>query len=394
MGQRGEVARIVVFRRSPLDLLRLLNNFDGPNLMSSSDPDPQPEPFNQPLAPLLIKEEEKSRRKSRPKAVMAELPDATSVDGSQGVGSGAGGSSVLAKVERLARPGADEGKVVPRWKFWKRSRKREEEIDTLRRGATEMVDLMRSIRDHLEGGHADRDGILKSLSPLPTAVESLKSMSDRQAETGRTLEGLHKTLEQRANRDGLLLKSLNRMGTTMSHVEDTFGKLDRTLLGMDQSNQNTARNMELLGDRMADTGQFMNESFAQLRDAEREFTNYISQSARRSGIAMVAVCSLLVLSVVAVGFMFRENRNLLAAVQQNGALVVQVPARGEGSETGHRLAGTDGVVAPTEARRMEELGDERDETQGNPAEAEDRMIVPAQTGGSILLPIIEPGGDG
>ena len=362
--------------------------------MSSSDPDPQPEPFNQPLAPLLIKEEEKSRRKSRPKAVMAELPDATSVDGSQGVGSGAGGSSVLAKVERLARPGADEGNVVPRWKFWKRSRKREEEIDTLRRGATEMVDLMRSIRDHLEGGHADRDGILKSLSPLPTAVESLKSMSDRQAETGRTLEGLHKTLEQRANRDGLLLKSLNRMGTTMSHVEDTFGKLDRTLLGMDQSNQNTARNMELLGDRMADTGQFMNESFAQLRDAEREFTNYISQSARRSGIAMVAVCSLLVLSVVAVGFMFRENRNLLAAVQQNGALVVQVPARDEGSETGHRLAGTDGVAAPTEARRIEELGDERDETQGNPAEAEDRMIVPAQTGGSILLPIIEPGGDG
>ena len=43
---------------------------------------------------------------------------------------------------------------------------------------------------------------------------------------------------------------------------------------------------------------------------------------------------------------------------------------------------------------MEELGDERDETQGNPAEAEDEMIVPAQTGGSILLPIIEPGGDG
>ena len=264
----------------------------------------------------------------------------------------------------------------------------------MRRGATEMVDLMRSIRDHLEGGHTDRDGILKSLSPLPTAVESLKSMSDRQAETGRTLEGLHKTLEQRANRDGLLLKSLNRMGTTMSHVEDTFGKLDRTLLGMDQSNQNTARNMELLGDRMADTGQFMNESFAQLRDAEREFTNYISQSARRSGIAMVAVCSLLVLSVVAVGFMFRENRNLLAAVQQNGALVVQVPARGEGSEAGHRLAGTDGVAAPTEARRMEELGDERDETEGNAAEAEDGMIVPAQTGGSILLPVIEPGGDG
>ncbi len=353
--------------------------------MSLPESEPQPEPFNEPLAPLPRKEGENSRRKGRPKAVMAELPESGQANrgesGSQAK-SRADGPSVLGKVERLGGEGGDRAEVIPRWKFWKRVGKRNEQAETLRQGATEMVELMRSIRDHLEGGHVDRDGILKSLSPLPTAVESLKSMSDRQAETGRTLEGLHKTLEQRANRDGLLLKSLNRMGSTMSHVEETFGKLDQTLAGMDQSNQSTARNMELLGDRMSDTGQFMNESFAQLRDAEREFTSYISKSTRRSGMAMVAVCSLLVISVIAVGFMFRENRNLLTAVQQNGALVVQVPSQAPASRTGQNLVdhrGRAGQVEVGEQEGKEQLPSLLD--SGDP------ILYPVETEMPRLFPI-------
>ena len=299
--------------------------------------------------------------------------------------------SVLGRLERLDDGVGKESPPVPRWKFWKRPSKREQQLDTLRQGATEMVDLMRSIRDHLEagGGNIDRDGILKSLSPLPTAVESLKSMSDRQAETGRTLEGLHKTLEQRANRDGLLLRSLNRMGTTMSHVEETFGQLDRTLSGMDQSNQTTARNMELLGDRVADTGQFMNESFAQLRDAEREFTSYISRSTRRSGIAMVAVCSLLVISVLAVAFMFRENRNLLTAVQQNGALVVQVPQEVIKRDAPQSLAVIDEQMKQVEDGSGDSDHETTSQTRG-PGVAGPDEIVPVETDGSGFLSINKP----
>ena len=217
----------------------------------------------------------------------------------------------------------------------------------------------------------------------------LKSMSDRQAETGRTLEGLHKTLEQRANRDGLLLRSLNRMGTTMSHVEETFGQLDRTLSGMDQSNQTTARNMELLGDRVADTGQFMNESFAQLRDAEREFTSYISRSTRRSGIAMVAVCSLLVISVLAVAFMFRENRNLLTAVQQNGALVVQVPQEVIKRDAPQSLAVIDEQMKQVEDGSGDSDHETTSQTRGSGVAGPDE-IVPVETDGSGFLSINKP----
>jgi len=319
------------------------------------------------------------------------MPDEVS-DSSEGAARpGREEPSVLGRLERLDDGVGKESPPVPRWKFWKRPSKREQQLDTLRQGATEMVDLMRSIRDHLEagGGNIDRDGILKSLSPLPTAVESLKSMSDRQAETGRTLEGLHKTLEQRANRDGLLLRSLNRMGTTMSHVEETFGQLDRTLSGMDQSNQTTARNMELLGDRVADTGQFMNESFAQLRDAEREFTSYISRSTRRSGIAMVAVCSLLVISVLAVAFMFRENRNLLTAVQQNGALVVQVPQEVIKRDAPQSLAVIDEQMKQEEDGSGDSDHETTSQTRG-PGVAGPDEIVPVETDGSGFLSINKP----
>ena len=319
------------------------------------------------------------------------MPDEVS-DSSEGAARlGREEPSVLGRLERLDDGVGKESPPVPRWKFWKRPSKREQQLDTLRQGATEMVDLMRSIRDHLEagGGNIDRDGILKSLSPLPTAVESLKSMSDRQAETGRTLEGLHKTLEQRANRDGLLLRSLNRMGTTMSHVEETFGQLDRTLSGMDQSNQTTARNMELLGDRVADTGQFMNESFAQLRDAEREFTSYISRSTRRSGIAMVAVCSLLVISVLAVAFMFRENRNLLTAVQQNGALVVQVPQEVIKRDAPQSLAVIDEQMKQVEDGSGDSDHETTSQTRGSGVAGPDE-IVPVETDGSGFLSINKP----
>ena len=354
--------------------------------MSLTESETQSEPFNEPLAPLPRKKGDKSQVLGRPQAVMAELPPSGQVDVEKDAKqrkTGKDGLSVFAKVERLGRGKSDRAEVVPRWKFWKRSARRNEQAETLRQGATEMVELMRSIRDHLEGGHVDRDGILKSLSPLPTAVESLKSMSDRQAETGRTLEGLHKTLEQRANRDGLLLKSLNRMGSTMSHVEETFGKLDRTLAGMDQSNQSTARNMELLGDRMADTGQFMNESFAQLRDAEREFTSYISKSTRRSGMAMVAVCSLLVMSVVAVGFMFRENRNLLSAVQQNGALVVQVPSPSTPTSAAvQNIAENRVPVGNTPARAGQRI-----ERPPGSSDVDDDKSYPVETESPRLIPI-------
>ena len=90
--------------------------------MSLSESEIQSEPFNEPLAPLLQNKGEKSQRKGRPKAVMAELPPSGQIDGGKPSNNGEGGKdgpSVLAKVERLGRGDGDRTEVVPRWKFWK-----------------------------------------------------------------------------------------------------------------------------------------------------------------------------------------------------------------------------------------------------------------------------------
>jgi len=361
--------------------------------MSDAAPPLEPDPFEETLAPLPTKEDEDSVETSKPKAVTAEA----SPEGSQygeGVEPGQGRrSSVLARVERLDRDAEDAAETTiptePRWKFWKRPNKRDRQLDTLRQGATEMVGLLRSIRDRLEGEHSDRKGLMKTLTPLPVAVESLQSMSECQAETGRTLTGLRKTLEQRAEKDGLMIRSLDRMGHTMTHVEETFEKLGKTLTGMDQASQLSAKNMELLGERVSDSGRFMNESFVQLREAERDFTNYLSRTSRRSGMAMAAVCSLLVVSVVAVGFMFRENRNLLTAVQQNGSLVVQVPRNEPKAEASHRLA-----LFDEQLRQVDDGIQEPDrEIVTKPGDLEAggaEEIVPVDTEATGLLSISKP----
>lgn len=288
-----------------------------------------PDPFNEPLAPLPAVAKDQAEAVGKPRAVEAQAPV---MEPEKYLPPEEDCEPVVerAAVERIESEGEltmESSPSAPRWRFWKRPRKRDLQLDTLRQGAAEMVSLMRSIRDHLEGEQGEREGIRRSLSPLPLAVESLKSMSENQANTGKVLGELRTTIERRAEKDTVFIKSLNRIGSTMANVEETFSLMDRTLSGMDQSNLQAAKSMENLGERVSESGRFMSETFARLRDAEREFTDHITRSSRRGNFAMMGLCSILLLSVMAVGFMFKENRELLTAVQNNGALVVQVPIR-------------------------------------------------------------------
>jgi len=282
--------------------------------MKTSETDHGAEPFTEPLSPL----------------------PATQENPEEGGGEARGGEKAKPAVLRteLIREGGvpatrKEGRR-PLWMFWKKRRPqpdpRSEQLETLRHGTAEMVRLMRSIRDHLAGERAERRGLSESLSPLPVAGESLRSMSESHAVTGRMLGELKTSMERSAEKDGFLLKSLNRIGETMNKVDETFGGMDRTLGEFGKSNQRTVQAMEELGRRVEDSDRFMNETFARLREAEREFTDYVSRASRRGTFAMVSVCSMLLLSIVAVGFMFKENRELLTAARANGPLIVQVPA--------------------------------------------------------------------
>lgn len=347
------------------------------------------DPFEEPLAPLPAPPPTgEAHSPNPPEALAAEGPEAPrdSLPHSEAVVD-------RGPVERLQRlepePGAETTvsqvqETAAGWKFWRRPKKRDRQMETLRQGASEMVSLMRSIRDHLADESGDRAGLKKSLTPLPISVEGLQSMSESQADTGKMLGELRTTIERRAEKDSILIRSLNRIGSTMSNVEETFSLMDRTLAGMDQSNQRTSKSMEMLGDRMSDSGRFMNETFAQLRDAEREFTDHITRSSRRSGMTMAAMCCMLLLSVLAVGFMFKENRRLLTAVQQNGALVVQVPRASDSPKEVVIFEDLDqvddGIEEPD--REIVEKPDEVD--------LKKKEVVPIDTDGKGLLSVNKP----
>jgi hypothetical protein len=284
---------------------------------------PESDPFHEPLEPLPAGwREEGGEGGGRPELVEMEperfLPPEDEQEGGLAEAEVTPAEVEYAVAERLQ---------PPRWKFWKRPSKRDRQLETLRQGASEMVGLMRSIRDHLEAERGDREGLCKTLSPLPVAVASLKSMSEHQADAGRVLGELRTTMQRRADHDTVMIESLNRIGETMGRVDETFHQMDRTLAGIDRSNQRSLGTLQKLGERVEDSDRFLNETFARLREAEREFIDYVGRSSRRSGFAMMALCSILLMSVVAVGFMFKENRELLTAVQRSGSLVVQVPER-------------------------------------------------------------------
>lgn len=292
-----------------------------------------PVPFQEPLEPLPVPPEGEATRPTEAPTAVETSSTLVMEPETYLPPEGEDEDEMVAIVEKgeiqREEVDSDEASCRPlsRWKFWKRPSKRDQQLETLRQGACEMVGLMRSIRDHLEVEQGDRDGLRKTLSPLPVAVESLKTMSEHQATTGKVLGELRTTMERRATHDGELLESLNRIGETMSHVDGTFARMDQTLSGIDRSNQRAMATFQQLGERVEGSDRFMNETFARLRDAEREFTDYVTRSSRRGLLAMTSVCCVLMVSVLAVGFMFKENRELLSAVQRNGALVVQVPEK-------------------------------------------------------------------
>lgn len=341
---------------------------------------PDQDPFNEPLSPLPTmppkRESTQKPEAVKPSVAMdpekilpAEDPEPTNVLP----------MAETEMVDTVLLPEESREPAPPRWMFWKRRSKRDEQMETLRQGAAEMVGLMRSIRDHMNEESTDRKGLKESLSPLPVAVEHLKEMSAHQADTGKVLGELRDSIDRRAEKDAMMVKSLNRIGNTMSHVEETFGLMDRTLHGIDRSNQRTVSTMQKLGQRVTDSDRFMNETFERLRDAEREFTEFITKNSRRSNYGMMALCSILMVSVVAVGFMFRENRELLATVQQNGALVVQVPR----AEPDNRRMALFEELDQVEDRG---IGEPVREIAGNPTP----VSVESAEGESAVEPVIEP----
>ncbi|NNC88747.1 MAG: hypothetical protein HKN82_09855 [Akkermansiaceae bacterium] len=305
--------------------------------MKSLDPFSQEEPFSEPLSPLPSTPEAEPSPKGKDGDAQVQLT-ATAPAEAKGDGD--------AKLE-IQQPKARRG-----WKLWRRGPSpREQQLAVLQQGCSEMVGLMRSIRDHLHHEHSEREGTKKSLSPLPLAMESLNTMKESQAQTGVMLGELTTHVARSRKNDEMLLSSFERFNTTMGGAAETFGSMDRTLKTFEKTNHRSLQTMQALGQRVEESDRFLGETFARLRDSEREFSERLGKSAKRSALATVSMCALLSVTVAILAVAFHEGNAQLAQIdsQSMRGWIARTPQFQDGRDTAvalEDLGRDDGIDEP------------------------------------------------
>lgn len=181
--------------------------------------------------------------------------------------------------EALA-PSAAGGR--PWWKFWARPR-REHQVQALQAGYFELLELVRSIRQHLDGESNNRADFKDAISPLPVALRSMESLSESQKQIVTALNTLQGSVERSETRDREVLGSMR--------------ELNGTLGGIDRTNQRTAETMDRLGDRLGDSEARMLDLFAQARETEKDFSNQLVSLQKRTFFVTIFLGSLLAAAI-------------------------------------------------------------------------------------------------
>jgi hypothetical protein len=171
-----------------------------------------------------------------------------------------------------------EGFSLTRQRFIARLRKgskRDQQIAALQAGYTELLELIRAIRGHLDNQAQSQDKLLNMLQHLPDAVDGLKGVGRTTEQQAEVLELLRKQLESSVDHDDKLVDSMNRF--------------NETLAVMDQTSRSSAETMSRLTDRT--------------RDSEEQLRGMLERSEKRL-VALISVLGVVTLLVVAAGIYF------------------------------------------------------------------------------------------
>jgi hypothetical protein len=149
---------------------------------------------------------------------------------------------------------------------------RQQQMATLQQGFTELVDMTRSIRDHLDTSVQTQRALLESLRHLPDAVESLK--------------GVGKATEQQTETLSVLRKQLESAARSEEHMVESMRGFSQTLKLMDDLSKHTSNTVSSMADRT--------------RESEEMLQTILERSERRL-VAIIAVLTVLTLTVLGVG---------------------------------------------------------------------------------------------
>ena len=134
--------------------------------------------------------------------------------------------------------------------------RRDQQIQTLQSGYVEMLDMMRSITNHLDRQAQGQDQLLKTLDHFPDAVEGLRNVGKATEQQTEVLGMVRTQLETNAAHEHEIIKSM-----------EGFNK---TLNLMDETSRNTA---STIGDLVEST-----------RDSEDELRAMLERSEKRSAL--------------------------------------------------------------------------------------------------------------
>lgn len=209
--------------------------------------------------------------------------------------------AVLASAPERELP-AEPAPGSPRWMFWKRPSKREQQMAVLKEGCEEMVGLMRSMKATMEQTQQERVGVKASLSPLPVAVASLRSLSKTQEKTGEILSELKTCVEQSARRETRVAESLGTFNETMASV-------GRTFLGLEKRSERSLDAMQQLSRRVEESDRMFKEIFDRMQSSEHEFSEQMARASQRGAFATVSACALLSLAIIFMTVSMNQQRH-------------------------------------------------------------------------------------
>jgi archaellum component FlaC len=228
--------------------------------------------------------------------------------GGDGVsGDGVGGGAVagtqttplLSKVQRAGN--AQPQAIEPRGWFFRPGARRDAAITRLQEGFGNLSDLMSSIRDNLERQSERQDELLKYLSSLPTALESLPESNRLH---GETLKAIHEQIgNQAAHQEklGVILEKLHDSGAESKTVLDDLASRVET---MRQTDEAIAGNLNQVGSAMetvskhsATSAQVLEQLREKMAQRDEELQRLLQKQNQRFMILMV-VCVLLAIAAL------------------------------------------------------------------------------------------------
>ena len=106
---------------------------------------------------------------------------------------------------------------------------RERQIAWLQAGYSEMLDLMRGIRTHLDRQEDIQHKLIGTLEQLPESLEGLKGISKATEPQVEVLSLLHNQIESSVRHDQQLVESMNHFYETLGLMDETSRNSGRTV---------------------------------------------------------------------------------------------------------------------------------------------------------------------